>query len=79
MNAAIELLFQKLVDSAMAGNATQSFELARYNTHTKMCLAGAVVNFMMATIFVVMTCMKMAFIYDFKPFWRESGCKLRFH
>lgn len=79
MNAAVELFFQNIVDSAMAGNATQSFELARYNAYTKMCLAGAIVNFMMATIFMVMTGMEVAFIYDFKLFRRESGRKLRFH
>lgn len=79
MNAAVKLFLQKLVDGAMTGNATQSLELARYNTHTKMCLAGAVVNVMMAALFVVMTCMKMAFIYNFKPFRRESSRKLCFH
>jgi len=79
MNAAVEFFFQNIVDSAMAGNATQSFKLARYDAHTKMCLAGAIVSVMMGTAFMVMTRMEMAFIYDFKPFWRESSRKLGFH
>lgn len=79
MNTGVEFFFQKFIDSAMAGNATQSFKLARYNTHTKMCFAGTVVSFVMTTIFMVVTSMEMAFIYDFKPFGCESGREFRFH
>jgi hypothetical protein len=44
-----------------------------------MCFAGTIIDLMMATIFVMMACMEVAFIYDFKPFRRESCIKLGFH
>ncbi len=60
----------------MARDATHTLKLGRYDAHAKMCFAGTIIDLMMATIFVMMACMEVAFIYDFKPFREKAALSL---
>ncbi len=73
MDAAIQFFLQKFVNGAVALNATHSGKSLGNDTDAKVCFAGAVIDFMMTALFMMMPGVEMTFINDFKPFGERKS------
>src|SRR5690606_5149905 len=79
VDTALQFFLQQRVDGAVALDATHSGKGVGNDADAEMRFAGAVVDFMMAAILMVMAGVEMAFVNDFKALGSESRGQFRFH
>src|SRR5690606_28301077 len=79
VDAALQFFLQQRVDGAVALDATHSGKGVSNDADAEMRFAGAVIDFMMTAILMVMAGVEVAFVNDFKALGNESRGQFRFH